>query len=90
MAIGAIRAAGQQGKHVPRDLSVVGFDDIEWAALNTPPLTTVRIPKPQIGKEAARRLLAVLDDPELLPSEMIVPVNLIERESVKALKPERG
>lgn len=92
MAIGAIRAAQAQGLHVPNDLSVVGFDDIEWASLHTPPLTTIRIPKPQIGKEAARRLLAVLDDPDLLPTEMIVPVNLIERESVIAYQPrsERG
>lgn len=90
MAIGAIRAAQQDGKDVPRDLSVIGFDDIEWATLNTPPLTTMHIPKPQIGKEAARRLLAVFEDPDLLPSEMIVPVNLIERESVTAYRPERG
>ncbi len=90
MAIGAIRAAQQDGKDVPRDLSVIGFDDIEWATLNTPPLTTMHIPKPQIGKEAARRLLAVLDDSDLLPSEMIVPVNLIERESVTAYRAERG
>jgi DNA-binding LacI/PurR family transcriptional regulator len=90
MAIGAIRAANSDGKHVPRDLSVIGFDDIEWAALNTPPLTTMHIPKPQIGKEAARRVLAILDDADLLPSEMIVPVNLIERESVMAYRDERG
>ena len=90
MAIGAIRAAQQDGRDVPNDLSVIGFDDIEWATLNTPPLTTMHIPKPQIGKEAARRLLAVLDDPDLLPSEMIVPVNLIERESVTAYRNERG
>lgn len=85
MAIGAMRAAVKQGCRVPDDLSVIGFDDIEWAQMHVPPLTTMRIPKPQIGKEAARRLLTVLDDPELLPSEIILPVSLIERESVMAL-----
>lgn len=86
MAIGAIRAADKLGQRVPDDLSVIGFDDIEWAEMNTPPLTTMRIPKPQIGKEAARRMLVALEDPDLLPSEIILPVNLIERESVKAYR----
>jgi len=81
MAIGAIRAARGQGRSVPESLSVVGFDDIEWAQLNDPPLTTVRIPKQQMGKEAALRLLALLNNPDLLPSELILPVYLIERDS---------
>lgn len=90
MAIGAIRAADALGIEVPADLSVTGFDDIEWAALNRPPLTTIRIPKPQLGKEAARRVLAILEDPELLPSEVIVPVHLVERESVRVRHKEGG
>lgn len=81
MAIGAIRAACSRGQTVPADLSVIGFDDIAWAALNDPPLTTVRIPRVQMGKEVAHRLLALLDDSELLPSEIIVPVELIKRGS---------
>lgn len=81
MAIGAIRAAKSEGKRVPEDLSVIGFDDIAWAALNDPPLSTVRIPRQQMGKEAAYRLLMLLNDPELLPSEIIVPVQWVERAS---------
>lgn len=89
MAIGAMRAAQKQGRSIPDDLSVIGFDDIELAALSIPSLTTMHVPKTQIGKEAARRLLAILDDPDLLPAETIVPVNLIERESVMAI-PEQN
>lgn len=81
MAIGAIREAKSQGKRVPEDLSVVGFDDISWAELNTPPLTTVRIPRQQIGKEAAHRILMLLREPDLPASEIIVPVHLVERHS---------
>lgn len=81
MAIGAIRAARAAGKRVPDDLSVIGFDDIVWAELNDPPLTTVRIPRQQIGKEAAHRILMLLHDPDLLASEIIVPVHLVERHS---------
>ena len=84
MAIGAIRAAKREGKRVPDDLSVVGFDDIPWAALNDPPLTTVHIPKQQMGKEVALRLMTVLSEPDLLPSEITVPVRLVERASTAA------
>jgi LacI family transcriptional regulator len=81
MAIGAIREAKSHGKRVPDDLSVVGFDDISWAELNSPPLTTVRIPRQQIGKEAAHRILMLLREPDLPASEIIVPVQLVERHS---------
>jgi DNA-binding LacI/PurR family transcriptional regulator len=81
MAIGAIREAQAQGKNVPEDLSVVGFDDISWAELNTPPLTTIRIPRQQIGKEAAHRIIMLLQEPDLPASEIIVPVHMVERHS---------
>ncbi|HLV34745.1 MAG TPA: LacI family DNA-binding transcriptional regulator [Spirillospora sp.] len=81
MAIGAIRQAQKDGKHIPDDLSVVGFDGIDWAALNHPPLTTVNVPKRQMGKEAARRLLSLLDDPDSAPVEITVSVQFVQRES---------
>ncbi|MBK8023079.1 MAG: substrate-binding domain-containing protein [Chloroflexi bacterium] len=81
MAIGAIREARAQGKRIPEDLSVVGFDDISWAELNDPPLTTVRIPRQQMGKEAAHRVLMLLHNPDLLASEILVPVSMVERHS---------
>ncbi len=56
-AMGVLQAAQALGLAVPRDLSVVGFDDIDAAPLLTPPLTTVRVPKIQIGACAADLLL---------------------------------
>ena len=81
MAIGAIRRAQEQGKCVPDELSIVGFDDIDWASLNLPPLTTIRIPKHQLGQEAAKRLLSALNDPDSRPVEVVVSVQLIPRGS---------
>jgi DNA-binding LacI/PurR family transcriptional regulator len=82
MAIGAIRAARiDNGLHVPDDLAVVGFDDIAWAELNDPPLTTVSVPKLQMGIEAANRLLKLLADRESAPVEVTVGVKLIPRAS---------
>lgn len=57
MAIGVLSAARQLGIRVPRDMSIVGFDDIELAPYTDPPLTTVRQPTRLKGEEAVRLLL---------------------------------
>ena len=56
-AIGVLEAARSLGLRTPHDLSVIGFDDVDAAALSTPPLTTVRVPKIQLGACAADLLL---------------------------------
>jgi DNA-binding LacI/PurR family transcriptional regulator len=90
MALGTIQAARAVGRRIPADLSIVGFDNIEWAKLNDPPLTTLDVPKRQMGAEAARRLLALLKEPEdgALPTQLNIAVRLIERASTAS--PERG
>ncbi|OGN84770.1 MAG: hypothetical protein A2X23_09780 [Chloroflexi bacterium GWC2_73_18] len=56
-AIGAMRALREHGLHVPRDVSVVGFDDLDLAAYVDPPLTTVAQQKARMGRWAVERLL---------------------------------
>lgn len=56
-AIGTMRAAAMVGLEIPRDLSIVGFDDIDASALMTPAMTTIRVPQAQIGVQAARQLM---------------------------------
>jgi LacI family transcriptional regulator, repressor for deo operon, udp, cdd, tsx, nupC, and nupG len=60
LAIGALRQAQRLGARVPEDLSVVGHDDVTFAELTDPPLTTVRIDCAQVGQAAAESLLALL------------------------------
>ena len=81
MAIGAIRAAVGSGRNVPADLSVVGFDDIEWAMLNSPSLTTIRVPKNQIGQQAFNHLLAMLEGGNPENQAANLPVELVVRDS---------
>ncbi len=57
MAIGAMKAARAAGLRVPRDLSLVGFDDISFAAFTDPPLTTIRQPRREFGRAAVIALL---------------------------------
>lgn len=85
MALGAIRTARREGRVVPDDLSVVGFDNIDWAQLNDPPLTTIDVPTRQLGQEAARRLIRILNDGDASPVEVVVSTQLIVRESTRSL-----
>ncbi|HZM33345.1 MAG TPA: substrate-binding domain-containing protein [Burkholderiales bacterium] len=80
LAIGALHECARRGIEVPRHMSVAGFDDIEMAAVATPPLTTVRVPAPDIGRLAAERMLARLAGEHVVPLEE-VRAELIVRES---------
>jgi DNA-binding LacI/PurR family transcriptional regulator len=80
LALGAIEAARRLGLSVPKDLSVVGFDDVPEAARATPPLTTVHQPHIDKGLLASQNLLARLRDEE--PSSLeLLPTHLIVRGS---------
>ncbi len=65
LAVGAVAAARNMGREVPRDLSISGFDDLEIAAETDPPLTTVRVPASQIGRAAADNLVRAIQGEEL-------------------------
>ena len=77
MAIGLLRALHEGGRHVPRDISVIGFDDLPESAFLIPPLTTMRQDFTSLGAAAVRTLLAIIeqDDPlrdTVLPAELVV------------------
>ena len=80
-AIGAIQALREYGKCVPKDLSVVGFDDIQSAAYQNPGLTTVRQPLRQMGMVAAETLLRRINMPRqnAYPKEVVLKPELIVR-----------
>jgi LacI family transcriptional regulator len=61
MAIGALRAIHERGLVVPRDVALVGYDDIEYAAHTIPPLTTVSVAKEEMGRLAVRRAIAQME-----------------------------
>jgi DNA-binding LacI/PurR family transcriptional regulator len=76
MAIGLLQACRDLGVRVPGDLSVVGWDDVPYASLVTPALTTVRVPRYDLGQAAARRLLDLIAgrpaaDPHPLSLELV-------------------
>jgi LacI family transcriptional regulator len=83
MAMGAMRAIQAAGLSVPDDVAVVGFDDIDVAAMAHPPLTTVRQEKAQLGELAAEALLRQMDEGAngQLETSLTLPVTLVARES---------
>ena len=83
IAIGVIEAARACGLDVPADLSVTGFDDMEFADLIRPPLTTVRQPIADLGRLAVQRLVDLLQG-GTPPQVTRLPVTLTSRDSVAA------
>lgn len=79
MAAGVLAAAKDAGRKVPEDLSVVGFDDLPFAADLSPALTTIRLPLRQMGERAMALLLA--DPDETSPRTVDIPVELVVRAS---------
>ena len=83
LALGAYKACAQLGVAIPRDVSLVGCDDIEFAQLVTPELTTVAVPARELGARAARLLVRDLAGDPVGPSQQSrpLPVRLVVRGS---------
>lgn len=81
MAIGLLNRTRGEKIAVPDELAVAGFDNIPWAAMTYPPLTTLHIYIEKMGELAAMRILQLLEDPDTPPVEMKMPVDLIVRET---------
>jgi LacI family transcriptional regulator len=81
MAVGAIKVARDAGMTVPGDLAVVGFDDIQLASLLDPSLTTIRQDKFGLGLAATRALVDQIENPDVTPPVLTLPVELVVRAS---------
>ena len=79
MAAGALRALRAQGRAVPADVAVVGFDDLPIARHTDPPLTSVNQPIQALGREMAKMLVSLMDGEH--PTALILPTRLTVRES---------
>jgi LacI family transcriptional regulator len=85
-AIGAMKALHEAGLHVPRDVSLIGFDDIMAAAFQSPALTTIRQPLVQMGMIAADVLLKRIATNDTHPQIVQVAPELVVRESTASAR----
>jgi LacI family transcriptional regulator len=81
IAVGIIVAAAERGRNCPRDISVVGFNDMLLASRLQPPLTTIRIPQYDVGTRAAELLMALVAEPARRPETVLISGELVVRGS---------
>jgi LacI family transcriptional regulator len=86
MAIGVLSALWRTGRKVPADVSVVSCDDIPFAEYLTPPLTTVRVPLAETGRQAVELLLRSIAGEPVPERTPLLPVELIVRDSCGAAR----
>lgn len=84
-ALGCLSTLKEHGFNLPDDMSVVGFDDIRFAKYFSPPLTTIAQPVEEIGRRCVEVLLDIIDGKEVGTPNVILPHELVVRESSKAL-----
>lgn len=90
MAMGALEALRARGLHCPRDVSIVGFDDIRYARHLDPPLTTIGQPMDRIGHEAVRLLLDILSGRAAALEQVTLPHELVVRGSTARCSERAG
>ena len=88
MAIGVLNYLKDNGYKIPQDVSLIGFDDIEADLMLSPTLSTIRVPKIELGAEALKLLVNSVKSKKSLSKKILVPVELIVRESTSIYKPK--
>jgi DNA-binding LacI/PurR family transcriptional regulator len=86
MALGAIEAINERKLKIPDDISIVGFDDIQWARVISPSITVIRQPAYEMGRRIAELFFQKVKDPEREPVQIILQPKLIVRQSTAPVK----
>ena len=85
VAAGALRAIKRRGISVPGEVSMIGMDDLPACSMLNPSLTTINVPKFDMGRVAVKQLVALAGDGEQTIVKTAVDVHLVERDSVRAV-----
>ncbi len=85
LAVGVISALHDRGFKIPDDVRLIGFDDEEASAFTVPPLASIRWPVVTMGKIAAEMLLALLNNQPLQQRQVVLPIEIVERDSLGEL-----
>jgi LacI family transcriptional regulator len=89
MALGLMQEFRERGVEVPRDISIVGFDDIAFASLAAPPLTTVSLPREELGRRAVEALIASIEHSEQQGTDIHIATHLVARASTARAPKDR-
>lgn len=88
LAVALERACGRLGLSIPKDLSIISFNNSLFARLTSPQLTSIDVNSFQLGTEAASQLINHIENPNLPATKSIVPHTLVKRDSCRRLAQE--
>lgn len=83
MGLGAMLQFKSHGLRVPEDISVIGFDDVPAGITSEPPLTTIRVPKIELGAQTMKVMVDILEKRIIKSHKILIPVELIIRASTR-------
>lgn len=86
-AIGVMRAVCEKELHIPRDIAVISIDDIDMASYIRPALSTINVPKEELGRFAVKLLIDKIESKRVIPVRVNIPFKLVVRESCGGQKP---
>ncbi|MDR1654908.1 MAG: LacI family DNA-binding transcriptional regulator [Treponema sp.] len=86
VSFGVMKAINECGYHIPEDISIVGFDNMPLSEISTPPLTTVNVPKKELGQIAVQRLMTQAMNKSAVPVKTQLLTSLVFRKSVKKIR----
>ena len=86
IALGAMKALLEKGYRIPEDISIIGFDDLPFCEISTPRLTSLRVPKQEMGRLSVRKIIDMMEKNENVRTKIQVCTEFIERDSVRDIK----
>lgn len=86
VAAAILHEALRLGKSIPDDLQIIGFDDIPLSRLLFPPLSTIRQPAYEMGREAGKLLIRLINNEEVIEKNIQLPVAFIERQTTRKVE----
>ena len=85
IALGVMKALQEKGYRIPEDISIIGFDDLPFCEISSPRLTSVRVPKQEMGRLAVRKIIEIINGKDEVNTKIQVCTEFVERDSVKKL-----
>ncbi|MCX6173155.1 MAG: LacI family DNA-binding transcriptional regulator [Ignavibacteriales bacterium] len=85
MALGVLQFLKDRNYKVPEEISLIGFDDVESDLLVNPTISTIKVPQIELGMEAMKLIVNVVENNDLSPKKTLIPVELVIRESTRKI-----
>jgi DNA-binding LacI/PurR family transcriptional regulator len=85
MALGVLQFLKDHNYKVPEDISLIGFDDVESDLFVNPTISTIKVPKIELGIEAMKLIVEIVKNHDLSPKKTLIPVELVIRESTRKI-----